>query len=423
LTDEVASAAEVATGAAAARAVEPAAGESSASASQPRCLNCGAALQGRAYCAGCGQSAKVHRTLGAFAHDALHSVLHLDGKIWRTLPLLVWSPGELTRRYIHGERAKFVSPLALFLFCVVLAFASINWFASDINVQTGSGSPPSIRKAIEADRAQFEAELKDLEAERAKAQAENEPAVALAAMDVAIAQMRATFDQDHGDAQSKLRRMEVVSKRLAEQALQNQNEVERLEKLVSAAEAASAPVASLQDQLAIEKFNQRATAQAQELLDTQGLSAPKIRVNTGSEQLNESVKKSFKNPQLFLYKLQTNAYKFAWALIPISMPFVWLLFFWRREFKLFDHAVFVTYSLCFMLVFLALCAVMSQFGPMEAVVAMASFFVPPVHMYRQVRHAYGLSVKSALWRTCLLMLFALVAVGLFMTVVLAMGAA
>jgi hypothetical protein len=76
-----------------------------------------------------------------------------------------------------------------------------------------------------------------------------------------------------------------------------------------------------------------------------------------------------------------------------------------------------------MLVFLALCAVMSQFGPMEAAVAVVSVVVPPMHMYRQVRHAYGLSVKSALWRTCLLMLFALVAVGLFMTVVVAMGAA
>ena len=49
--------------------------------------------------------------------------LHFEGKIWRTLPLLVWRPGELTRRYIDGERAKFVSPIALFLFFVFLMFA------------------------------------------------------------------------------------------------------------------------------------------------------------------------------------------------------------------------------------------------------------------------------------------------------------
>ena len=37
--------------------------------------------------------------------------------------MLVWRPGELTRRYIDGQRARFVSPIALFLFCVFLTFA------------------------------------------------------------------------------------------------------------------------------------------------------------------------------------------------------------------------------------------------------------------------------------------------------------
>jgi hypothetical protein len=79
------------------------------------CQNCGAVLTGP-YCGACGQKADVHRTLAAFGHDFAHSVFHFDGKIWRTLPLLAWKPGELTRRYVHGERVKFVSPFALFLF-------------------------------------------------------------------------------------------------------------------------------------------------------------------------------------------------------------------------------------------------------------------------------------------------------------------
>ncbi len=60
-----------------------------------------------------------------FFHDLLHGVLHFEGKIWRTLPMLAWRPGELTRRYIDGERAKFVSPIALFLFSVFLMFAVV----------------------------------------------------------------------------------------------------------------------------------------------------------------------------------------------------------------------------------------------------------------------------------------------------------
>jgi hypothetical protein len=111
------------TGAVIASAVEPAAGgRADGHTHEQSCLNCGAALSGP-FCHSCGQKAHVHRTLTAFWHDLAHGVLHLDGKIWRTLPLLAWHPGDLTRRYARGERAKFVSPMALFLFSVFLMFA------------------------------------------------------------------------------------------------------------------------------------------------------------------------------------------------------------------------------------------------------------------------------------------------------------
>ncbi len=86
--------------------------------------------------------AKAHRTLSAFGHDILHSVLHFDGKIWRTLPMLFWKPGELTRRYVHGECAKFVSPLALFLFSVFLTFAAFNSMShsNEAAVDLGAGT-------------------------------------------------------------------------------------------------------------------------------------------------------------------------------------------------------------------------------------------------------------------------------------------
>ena len=108
-----------------ARAIEPEHGEVTRHHGPARCLNCGTYLTG-AYCQSCGQKAHLHRSIHDFWHDFLHGVLHFDGKLWRTLPLLLWHPGELTRRYIHGERARFVSPLALFLFTVFLTFAIFN---------------------------------------------------------------------------------------------------------------------------------------------------------------------------------------------------------------------------------------------------------------------------------------------------------
>src|SRR4051812_10994644 len=132
---------EAVTGGMAARAVEPAAGEGGGE-GQGACLNCGTALVG-AHCHQCGQAGHVHRTLGAFWHDLAHSVLHFDGKMWRTLPLLAWRPGELTRRYVAGERARFVSPMALFLFSVFLMFAVFSSIGGPFRVGSQSSETPA----------------------------------------------------------------------------------------------------------------------------------------------------------------------------------------------------------------------------------------------------------------------------------------
>lgn len=122
-------AADVLTGGVVARAVEPAAGEAVGHDSHEKCRNCGATLTG-AYCSSCGQAAHLHRSLVSLGHDILHGVFHFEGKIWRTIPELIFHPGRLTRRYIDGERAKFVSPMALYLFTVFLMFAVFSFTSS-----------------------------------------------------------------------------------------------------------------------------------------------------------------------------------------------------------------------------------------------------------------------------------------------------
>ncbi|HYI42907.1 MAG TPA: DUF3667 domain-containing protein, partial [Sphingomicrobium sp.] len=135
---------DAATGGALARSVEPTAGEADGHTHEANCLNCGCALVGE-YCHCCGQKAHVHRTLGAFWHDLAHSVLHFEGKIWRTLPILAFRPGELTRRYIHGERARFVSPMALFLFTVFLMFALFQVIGLSINTDEYRNTAADVR--------------------------------------------------------------------------------------------------------------------------------------------------------------------------------------------------------------------------------------------------------------------------------------
>ena len=75
----------------------------------------------------CFSPGPAFRTLSAFWHDLLHGVFHFEGKIWRTLPMLAWRPGVLTRSYIEGKRATYVSPIALFLFSAFLLSRRAAW--------------------------------------------------------------------------------------------------------------------------------------------------------------------------------------------------------------------------------------------------------------------------------------------------------
>ena len=137
---------------------------------------------------------------------------------------------------------------------------------------------------------------------------------------------------------------------------------------------------------------------------------------------NGIVKKWEQNPSLMLYKLQANSYKFSWLLIPLSVPFVWLLFAWKRNFRAYDHAIFVTYSLSFMsLLFISL-SIMGILKAHTAVIAFAALFIPPIHMYKQLRGAYGLSRFSALWRLVVLQVFILIVLVLFLQLLLVIGA-
>jgi len=134
--------------------------------------------------------------------------------------------------------------------------------------------------------------------------------------------------------------------------------------------------------------------------------------------LGDSIGHAARNPELLLYKLKTNTYKFSWALIPISVPFVWLLFPFSRRFHLYDHTVFVTYSLCFMMLLLMAGTLVGLVAP---AIAQFAWFIPPIHMYRQLRGTYALTRWGAIWRAILLTVFAFVAATLFMTVLVGMG--
>jgi hypothetical protein len=49
------------------------------------------------------------------------------------------------------------------------------------------------------------------------------------------------------------------------------------------------------------------------------------------------------------------------------------------------------------------------------------WLLPPFHMYRQLKGAYALRRRGALWRTSLLTIFAIIVVSLFSAVLVGVG--
>ena len=131
------------------------------------------------------------------------------------------------------------------------------------------------------------------------------------------------------------------------------------------------------------------------------------------------IKNARDNPQLVSMRVQDAASKYSWLLIPLSVPFMWLLFPFRRKYNTYDHMVFVTYSLSFMMMLVVAGNLLIELG-LTSIAGML-FFVPPFHMYRQLRRAYELGRFSAIMRTIALVTFAFAAAGMFMAAAVAIG--
>jgi len=354
-------------GSLAAKAVEPGRGENAGNHGiETTCANCGATLTG-AYCHQCGQKAHVHRTLTAIGHDLMHGVLHLDGKLAHTLPLLAFKPGLLTRRYIEGERAKFVSPMAMLLFSVFAMFAVFQIIG--LTVPTKLENDLGVNNAADATVKQIEAQRDDL-----------------------ADQIKALAPEGQGD--DKIRAT-------------LQEELEATQKLLDG----------------MQGFGGFAQGFKDGAIDG-AMDGAKEGIDIGSSGvgfIDNLFKKWRENPGLMLYKLQANGYKFSWLLVPISLPFVWLLFAWRRGHKAYDHAVFITYSLSFMSLFFIALSLAAMAGLEAGWVFIVFATLAPLHIYKHLKHTYGLSRFSALWRFFMLLFFMIFIVMLFIQSLILLG--
>ena len=294
---------------------------------QHHCANCGAALGGR-FCQHCGQAAHVHRSLLHLAEELLHGIFHFETRAWRTLAELAWRPGRMIREYIHGRRARYVPPLALFLF---MMFALFLVFSMTTSVgETGDA-----------------------------------PAHGAAATPTAAAS---------GGA-SSVRAGDTHWLALVMRGKRPLGEEELHRELVNNVPWIARP------------------------------------------SFEHKILHAANNRELAIYKIKSGAPKYAILLVPLTLPLLWLLFIRRRDVRLFDHVGFSFYSLSAMAMLLIVLSLLDAIG-LALVGEALKVLLPPVMFFMQLRGTYQLTRLGALWRTGVLLLYALLATAAYLLFVI-----
>lgn len=345
------------------------------------CADCGMQTSGK-FCANCGQPTHLHRSLLHLGEEILHGVMHFDGRIWRTLPLLFLNPGRLTREWVHGKRTRYVSPLGMYLFTIFVMFMALSFMpvAQELDAATTKAATAAAATPVNSGTRLFRATNELVQAESALDDAPKD-----------------------GSPASAARRAELQARLKTAQAQMNAVDAE-MEANPTAPNVAVLG-ANWADQI-------RAKAISGEL-----------KANTGDKKLDEKLNHKLQNPEFALYKIQQTFYKFSFLLIPISIPFVAILFLWKRGFTLYDHGVFVLYSLTFIALLMMVAGVVMRFGGDGALglTALVISLIIPAHMFAQLKGAYGLSIFSTIWRTLLLLTFCWITLLLFVLTVTWLG--
>ncbi|WP_439546680.1 DUF3667 domain-containing protein [Sandarakinorhabdus sp.] len=359
MADTIEAAGALATAGLAAQALDqPTAGHG---AHPANCANCGATLSG-AFCAQCGQRAHLHRTVGDVFHEFLHGITHFDGKAWTTLPMLLFRPGKLTRSYIEGHRARYIAPVPLFLLVVFTMFFVLSFVKLPADaIEIGGDATPAERVAATRK--------------------------ALADIDADIARAEAAGNAD------EVRKLQVFRAGV-----------------VAATKRSGTPGVTARDVM---------TDIGEGFAGVTNWD--NVTVVDGFPGLNVRAKEALKNPKLLLYKLQTKAYKLSFLLVPLSLPWLWLAFFWRRGIGMYDHAIFALYSISFISLLFVVGSLALTVGITSGSFWGLLLLAPAVHMLFQLRGAYAIGWWGAAWRTAYLSVAAMLTLSAYLVILIILG--
>lgn len=402
------------------------------------CLNCGAETSGR-YCSNCGQATHSNRSLWHVIEELLHNLFHFDTKAWRTLPMVVFRPGTLTRNFVYGKRARYISPLATFLLSVFFMFFVFSLIPLPAQMQLD----PSPRVEAQADLTEARGDLAEAEAElaRERQEATDEPA---GHVGVQVAEQAVRL------AHEEVARREAALLRAEERERRErgQDTVVVGETTTDAGTATTAVTTSTTTAPQQQTSTPPTTTTSADAASPQTPQTPQpptaetpnpytegsldyslFELSRGDFSVNgqkqgiwvERIRAKLANPPLLRNQLTEVTYKYSFLLVPISLPFIAFLFLFKKKITLYDHVVYALYALSFASLLFVLVISAGRVPWLQWVPGIAIGIGLPVHTYFHLKGAYALGWWSALWRTLFMLTFALISLIIFLMIILVVG--
>lgn len=336
------------------------------------CRNCGGVVQER-FCTVCGQlGADFHRPIWDLVTSSIGDMFALDGRLWRSLPMLMLRPGRMTRNYIEGQRARFVPPFRLFLLTSVIFFLTVftvlesqPWMKE---LKLAPGWQPEGEFVVFGDMSFRVGGSERLEALKAELEGAELDATRRSEIEAEIAAL-----QQNGNSAAMMMRPDGTIDR----------------------EALRSSVAESNPDLS-----------GQDLANAQ-LAADRLA-------------NLFENQERFGSRLKEWAPHFTLLFLPIFSALLALSYAWHRKRYIYDHLITGLHFQTFVYVLATVLILASSlYPPFTPYAAGGSFLIVFVYLLRMLRVTYGTGYIMVFLRTCFLLIGAMFALS-FLTVGLVM---
>jgi hypothetical protein len=128
------------------------------------CANCSTPTPD-AFCGHCGQrNLHLHLSLREVVGEAIEEAFGVDSRIVHTVRPFLLQPGELTRDYLAGRRARYTSPLKLYVVTSAIFFLTLALRGDPMRIHVG-GKPsgtPQVGVSLPADKAEADQVRREL---------------------------------------------------------------------------------------------------------------------------------------------------------------------------------------------------------------------------------------------------------------------